>query len=524
MPRNVTQAGMPRAQLAPLPIPTPGRRGLNLQQQNAILSPEWAIEASNMIIDASGRVASRGGLTSVTATPAAGAIRSIFEQRTGTGTSTTIVAWDGGISSSVSAPGTDLVGTITSTASGRWYFVNFFDKAVGFQAGQKPIVRSSGTFSNIVESSGSAPTGGVGTAAYGRIWAMNADGHTLQYCALADETNWGTGDSGSIDLRKVWPLGMDTVTAITAFNGTLAIMGTRQIIFYGSTDPSVLGLDVTQLQVVDAIEGVGCLSQWTLAPIGGEKESSDLVFCSQIGVQSLQRLLINKSRPISQLSKYVRDAMIAMLQIEIPANVSGFYSPTNGFYALSLPGSGYTWVADMRHRFSDEAGDEVAPITRWPIAPLTMVEFFSRTVYMSNVVGKVATYGQGNDYGSNFQVQLRLPWMDFGQDVAARLKALKRIGSLFYVRSATNVTFTWYVNFSTTSTGTAVRSTPATTSAEWGIAQWAISEWSGGLLLAMLSADASGEGQYFSLTITATVDSNFAIQQSNLLAKILRLA
>ncbi len=524
MPRNVTQAGLPAGQLVPLPIATPGSLGLNLQQQNSVLDPRWSIEASNMIIDANGRVAARGGLTSVTATPAAGKIRSIFEQRTSTGVSTTIVAWDGGISSNVTAPSTDLVGTISSTASGRWYFVNFFDKAIGFQAGQKPIVRSTGTFSNIVESSGTAPTGGVGTAAFGRLWGMNADGHTLQFSALLDETNWGSGDSGSIDLRKVWPLGNDTVTAISAFNGTLAIFGTKQILFYGSTNATVLGLDVTQLKIVDAIEGVGCISQWTVASIGGEVEASDLMFCSSIGIQSLQRLLINQSRPITQLSKHVRDALIAMLTSEVTNNITGFYSASNGFYALSLPSSGYTWVADMRHRFQDEDGDEVAPMTRWLIAPTTMAEFFNRTVYMSNVTGTVATYGQGADYGVNFQVQLRLPWMDFGPDVASRLKALKRLGALFYVRSSVNVTFTWYVNFGATSTGTAVRTTQGSTNAEWGIGQWGISEWSGGVLLSILNVDGSGEGQYFSVAITATVDSNFAVQQANLLSKILRLA
>jgi hypothetical protein len=524
VPRNVTQAGMPSKQLLPLPIATPGSLGLNLQQQNSILNPSWAIEASNMVIDANGRAASRGGLTSVTTTPSAGKIRTIFEQRTGTGVSTTIVAWDGGISSSVSAPSTDLVGTISSTASGRWYFVNFMNKVIGFQAGQKPIVRTTGTFSNIVESSGSAPTGGVGTAAYGRVWAMNADGHTLQFSALADETNWGSGDSGSIDLQHVWPLGNDTVTAIQAWNGTLAIFGLKQILFYGSTDPTILGLDVTQLKVVDAIEGVGCISQWTIAPIGGEMESSDLMFCSLIGIQSLQRLLINQSRPITQLTKHVRDALIAMLSSETAANITAVYSPTNGFYALSLPVNGYTWVADMRHRFTDEDGDDVARMTRWPVAPTAMAELSNRTVYMSNVTGKVATYGPGNDYGSNFQVILTLPWMDLGQDYASRLKALKRIGGLFYVRTNTNVTFTWFVNFSTTSTGTAVRATAGATQAEWGIAQWGASEWSGGLLLSLLNADASGEGQYFSLSITAMADSNFAVQQINLLAKLLRLA
>ncbi len=524
MPRNVSQAGLPRPQLLPLPIAAPGQLGLNMQNQNAILPPTWSIESQNTVIDSLGRVSARLGRTTVTASPAAGQVRSIFEYRTSTGQSTQIVGFDGGIASSVATPNTtSLVGTVSSVASGRWYFVNYMDACVGFQAGQKPIVLTSptGTFSNIVESSGSAPQGGVGTAAYGRLWAMNADGHTLQWCALADYTDWASGDSGSIDLRHVWPLGMDQVTAITAFNGTLAIFGTRQIIFYGSTDPTVLGLDVTQLEVVDMIEGTGAIGQWTLANVG----ETDIVFCSAIGIQSLQRLLINRSRPTTNLTKNVRDAFIGMLAAENVNNVSGFYSPSNGFYALSMPVSGYTWIADQRHRYTDQDGDEVSRITRWNFSTTAGVEFFNRMVYLaSNTAGNVQTYSAGTDDGSTFQIILQLPWLDLGQDVAARLKALKRIGGLVFARNTANVTFTWYTDFDTSATESATQTVTGGTNAEWGTAQWAIDQWSGGLLLTLLNFNGSGTGQYFSLAITTSSDSNFAVQQINLLAKLLRIA
>ena len=526
MPNNVSRAGQPNGQLLPLPIPTPGAMGLNLQQQNAILPPIWSIESQNTIIDFAGRVAARLGRTTVSATAASGQIRTIFEYRTSTGASLPIVAYDGGISSNLSAPNTNsLVGTISSVASGRWYFSNFLDKAIGFQAGQKPIViqNQSGTFSNIVESSGSAPTGGIGTAAYGRVWGLAADGHTVQWCALADETDWGSGDSGSVDMRKVWPQGTDTVTAIFAWNGTLAIAGLRQIVFYGSTDPSVLGLDVTQMLVVDVIEGTGVLSQWTVAPVG----ETDVVFCSPIGIQSLQRLEINRSRPTTQLSKNVRDTLIGMLAAENPANITGVYSPTNGFYTLSLPVSQYTWVADQRHRFQDQDGDEISRMTRWNFAAFSAVEFVStRIYYLTSGVstGSVAKLAPGTDESNaTFSVILQLPWMDLGQDYSARLKALKRIGWLLFVRNSANITFKWYTDFNTSGQATS-RTVSGGTNAEWGIAQWDIDQWSGGLLLDLINIQATSTGQYFSLAIQTNTDSNFAVQQGNLLAKLLRLA
>lgn len=528
MPRNTSPASQPNPQLLPLPVSTPGALGLNLQAQNAVQSPQYAIEALNCVIDPYGRIAARLGRSTITSSAASGQIRSIFEYRTPTGTSLPIVGYDGGISSSLTSPsGSSLVGTIASVASGRWYFQNFLGNCIGFQAGQKPIVLTSpaGTFSNIVEASGSAPQGGVGTCAYGRVWGMNADGHTLQWCALGDYTNWASGDAGSIDLSKVWPQGMDQVTAVFAFAGTLVICGLKQILMYGCQNATVLGLDVTSLKIVDTVEGCGCISQWTVAQAGGEIEDSDVIFCSTIGIQSLQRLIqASGNHPIQNFTKTVRDAIVTMLTAETNSAVSGYYSQTNGHYALSLPVSGYTWVADQRHIYQDQDGDMVARITRWPFAPTAMVEFTNRLNYFASATaGKIQQYIAGTDDGVTFPVTLQLPWMDLGQDYASRLKALKRVGGLIYALNSTQVTYTWYVDFSNTgrsASGSVAGGTPA----QWGQSQWGIDQWGGGGVLTLLNVNASGTGQYFSLQISASSDSHFAIQQANLLAKILRLA
>lgn len=528
MPRNTSSKSQPQPQLLPLPVANPGSLGLSLRSQQAVQDPRYCIEALNCVIDQYGRVAARQGRTTVTSSAAAGQVRSIFEYRTATGASLPIVAFDGGISSSLTAPsGSSLVGTISSVANGRWYFQNFLGNCIGFQAGQKPIVLTSpaGTFSNIVEASGSAPQGGVGCAAYGRLWGMNADGHTLQWCALGDYTNWTAGDAGSIDLHKVWPQGMDQVTAVFAFAGCLVICGLKQILLYGCQNPTVLGLDVTSLKIVDTVEGCGCISQWTVATAGGEIEDSDVLFCSSIGIQSLQRLIqASGNHPIQNFTKTVRDQIVTMLASETSSAVSGYYSQTNGYYALSLPVSGYTWIADQRHIYQDEDGDQVARITRWPFAPTALVEFTNRNNYFASAtVGKIQQYVAGSDDNVSFPVTLQLPWMDLGQDYASRLKALKRVGGLIYALNSTSVTFTWFVDFAQTglsASGNVAGGTPA----QWGSSQWGIDQWGGGGVLTLLNVNASGTGQYFSLQISASSDSHFAIQQANLLAKILRLA
>lgn len=521
----VTAAGLPSHQIVPLPVTSPGSLGLNLQQQNQVLPGQWAIEALNCVIDFGGRMAARGSMGAASLANAAGSIKTIFEYRTATGSSLPIVAFDGGISSSVTNPsGSSLVGTISSVASGYWKFWNFNGKCIGFQPGQKPIVmqNQSGTFSNIVESAGTAPTGGIGCAAFGRVWGIDADGQTLKFSGLLDETLWNGGDSGSINLAKVWTNGTDQATTVVAFNGCIVVFGTRHILFYGSSSPSPIGLDVTTIQLVDTIEGTGCISQLTAAPVG----ETDMIFVSPIGIQSIQRLLIQKSRPTTLLSKYCRDAIIQQLLAETPANVTGFYSPTNGFYALILPTSGYVWVADMRHIYTDQDGDTVSRMTRWNTTTLCGVEFYNRTTYFTASWNnkQVAQYtASGGDNGSGIQVAFQTPFLDFGPDVAARYKALKRVGALVSVGATIPINYTWYADFNPTGSSASVNSR-AQGIAEWGTAQWGIDDWSGGGVSQLLNSMANGTAQYFSMRLTASVTTTFAIQQINMLVKLLRLA
>ena len=213
-------------QLGHIDLVSPGTAGLNLQQRGSILPPIWATLAQNCIIDDSGRLAARNGYSVTTTTPISGTpnVKTLFEYIQGDGTVEPIVAWDGGIANDLTDPsGNDISGAVTDT-NGHWWFQNFNEKVIGFQDGQKPIVRpSASNFATVVESSGTAPTieDNVGLCAYGRAWGLDSDGQTIKYSGLLHETDWGRAGAGSIDMSNVWTGGMDKVTAIAAFNGSL---------------------------------------------------------------------------------------------------------------------------------------------------------------------------------------------------------------------------------------------------------------------------------------------------------------
>lgn len=513
----------PANQLQPIDLVSPGFRGLNFVQSGSLLSPAYATEALNAVLDANGRLAARKGTTSLTTTALSEPVESLFLYRKSDGNTETIVAWDGGISNSVVTPAaSDISGSVVDT-NGTWWFQNFNSKVIGFQSGLTPIVyNGTGTFAEIIESSGTAPTGGVGLAAFGRVWGLDSDGQTIKYSALLDETAWSGEDSGIIDMRNVWVDGTDVVTAIRAFNGALVVFGKRHIVFWVDGQGSELGVDPTQLYVSDVITGAGCVSQWTIQPVG----ETDLLFLSRNGVQSIQRLINERSSPIATLSKYVRDELLLQLQAETVNNLRSAYAPLEGFYLLSFPASGETWVFDQRRRYQDEDGDELSIVTHWDIAPTAiMVRDDNSLIMSSRLEGEVSRYIGDDDDGQSIPFKYQSPWLDLGEELANRLKILKRLGAILFVRNETTITFKWNVDFDD-GFNFIQRTVRGDAAAEWGNAEWGAAEWSGGLALRILKVPArkGGRGQYFRIGIEAVVNGTFAMQQAELFTKIGRLA
>jgi len=509
-------------QLLPIDAVTPGRLGLNLQQKGAILDPSWAITANNCVLDDSRRLAARKGYsvtttTDITSTPD---VEAIYEYLLGDGTVEPIVSWNGGIGNSLSDPeGNDVSGSVTDT-DGRWWFQNFNNKLLGFQHGQKPIVYTGSTFATVTESSGTAPTShnGIGLSAYGRVWGLDSDGQTVKYSGLLDEADWGSASAGQIDMSNIWTEGMDEVTAIGAFNGSLLVFGNNHIVIWEDNIGSQLGLNPTQIVVVDVIGGTGCSSQHTLQLIG----ETDLLFLSRNGLQSLGRVIQEKSNPINNVSKYVRDDLLADVENEDTQNLRTMFSPEEGYYVLSIPSGKKSYVFDVRNRFQDEEGDVIFPCTIWDLYP-TALEVRQDGAILLGAAGQVWTYGADSDDGSLIRYKYSSPWMDLGEELSNRLKMLKRIGAILFVRNNAGVEFKWSTDFQENDKSISkVIVDPA--ASEWSIAEWGLGEWSGGLFLQIFKVPARDTGQYYRVKIETSVTGQFALQQLELFTKIGRIA
>lgn len=509
------------AQLQRIPLNTPGFRGLNTQQASGLLGPEWATVLQNAVIDDNGRVAARKGWDSLTSTPAAASFVQGIEHLKANGNVEIILSTATALYQTSSGSSFSAVTGTASFTDGNWQFLNFNDELYGVQAGKAPIryTTAGGSFAHLVD--GNAPTGGVGLAAFGRLWIVASDGVTIRYSALLDGTDWTSADSGQISVAAIWP-GTDHVVALAAFNGSLVVFGKDNILFWTDGQGSVLGVDPTQLFVGDTLSGIGCYARDTVQNVAG-----DLWFMSRVGLQSLGRLINERSNPINNLSLNVQDSLKAAVQGSTAADIRSLYSPEKRLYLLSLNGSsesGITYAFDTRALMEDGAARCVGTWTG--LAPLVMIRRQDGSIWMSRYgnTGEIGAY-QGNlDDTAQYVFDYESGWIDITQ--AGYTIIPKKIDGVFYMDNTASLTFKWAFdfedNFYTASQSVGFEGGAA---GEWGLGEWGLSEFGGGIALDTSKVAGKGTGQYIKLGLTVPINNvQFAVQNLNMYAKIGRLA
>lgn len=343
-------------------------RGINRRDAGQLLDPSWLVQGQDVWIHPSGALSMRPAVVNASTTNATSGTNNkvcrIFNAR-----NATLEA-----QYASTATGIYLIADLqtdknagTTPSAGFWKFLNFGGAAYAFQAGQvaKKCATIGSTWADFSASSGTVPTGDAFHAAFGRVWGVNSDGKTIKYCALLDITDWGGSDTGSIDMTDIW--GSDEfVTAIASVGSTLVVFGRNHIVLWEDASGSRLGIDPTQMAVVDIIRGTGCICRDTVVEIG----EGDLWYLSKNGVQSLQRTIASKNNPISSISKYIHDALrqaAILTNAAAASTASATFDSERGLYVLQFTsGAGYgIWAFHTHFMYQDDEGDLVAPATYW---------------------------------------------------------------------------------------------------------------------------------------------------------------
>jgi hypothetical protein len=463
------------------PLADLGLNGLNTQSNPATLDHTWLTKAENVVLRESGRITFRKGLKQKVAPNGSAAAIVTMTEHNDQGTNKIFASYGTSIytvdfttpAGAFPSSGADVKHTVGST-TGDWQFVNFNNRLHCFHAGVIPQRYDGSLGSGVKWTAHATDPASIGTlfdpscgmGYYGRIWVggVNEAKDVVYYSNLLDGDDWTGGDTGLIDLAKVW--GTDEVVAIAPYFGKLIIFGKNNIVVYNS--PMVVG----SLAVDEVISGVGLVSRDTVQAIG-----DDLVFLSNTGLRSLARTTEKDKLPLTDLSVNIKDRLIR--NIGQSTNVKSAYVENEGIYIMSFVDKNINYVFDFKHITPNQA----PRVTTWTFdndrEPASMIytELYSGLL-VGQKDGSIAGYekyydtdlaGASTYTDFSYTWSMETVWVNLGESVAASL--LKRLFMVLEGGSGATMGLKWYKDYSVTpSTITSVVLNPITTGTTslWG--------------------------------------------------------
>jgi len=524
-------------------IAAPGFFGLNVQDSSVQLSSGFALEANNCVIDKYGRIGARQGWTPVNSTrlPSQANFKAIYEVFKDDG-NVVLSAADNKIYVGTSTLTELLVRNSDNTANLSYTISddNWQISGMPYDTGATPsghaILAQAGQPTLVYHKLGAAAhthTGAYGLqrlgdiasnlpgnytvndftpnivmTAYGRVWVADIanDRQTVYFSDLLDPTEWKTGTSGYLNISEVVP-NNDPIVALADHNGFLIIFCEKHIVIYKNpVDPSSLTLE-------DTITGIGCIARDSVASIG-----TDLMFLSATGVQSLQRVVQEKSLPFRDVSKNVRDDLLSNVNSEVLKYIKAVYYPTDAFYLLSLPSTGFTYCFDTRGALENGA----ARTTIWKqIRPTAFCVTQDRQLYIGKP-GYIGKYNGYEDNGAKYRMSYFTNYFNFDSD--AQLKILKKINVTAIGGSNQPIAVKWGYDYTRNyfSRGITLDRVEVF---EYGAAEYNVATYTNGIALDIARIPASGSGTVVQLGFESDIDGtplsiqkiDFALKQGKTL-------
>jgi hypothetical protein len=524
-------------------IAAPGFYGLNLQESSITLASGFALKAQNCIIDKYGRIgARRGWVAQNEASTDLGAnnIEAMIDVVDG-GANTLISAGNNKLFvgrtslTTKTVRNADNSGDATYTISdNNWQMVampygdvnDFQPHAYLVQAGQPMLVwhelpvsggaiedHDSGTFGfQRVSDYATLPANhdaasfapNCALSAFGRIWVGDivGDNQTVYFSDLLRGTNFVTGSAGYLNIQEVFPNG-DNIVALAAHNGFLIIFGRNNIAIYSNP------IDTGSLTLQDVIYNVGCLARDSVQNTG-----NDIMFLSDGGVRSLSRIIQEKSLPMNDLSKNVRDDLMANVFSETDfGKIKSVYYDRDAIYLLSLPTSKFVYCFDTRAKLQDGS----ARVTIWDsLEPRSFCVTQSKELLIGQT-GYIGKYFGHSDNGNNYRLQYYTNYFDF--DASTKLKILKKIGWVLVGGTNQSVSVKWGFDYSEGYQATTYTLDTATVY-EYNIGEYNIAEYTSGIVLDRFSVNAGGQGTVMQLGLEADINGNpMSIQKIDVAVK-----
>jgi hypothetical protein len=425
-------------QLLSSSIAAPGFFGLNTQESSVTLSSGFALQADNCVIDSGGRLGARKGYTYQTASGGTGSNIEGIHDFVGHAGHIDYVSW--GNNNLYKGIGTLTPLTLPSgyTITGNeWSAASLNNNVYLVQEGHAPLkISSTLTVAEHNQGGGSnhsLPDVSWITTAFGRLFAAGETGdhHTLHVSDHAGDFSNSSSTGAVIDFNEIWTNGGDELISAHGFNGRLVVFSKRCIVILDDGNSTDLLFDTASgsLRVVEILENVGCVSSKSIQIVG-----DDIYFLSNTGLRSLNRVIQEKSNPLSDLSVNVRDELVDIVTTTTHEEITSVYSASNAFYLLIFPTTKLVYCFDTRGRLENGG----LRVTKWIDVPyLSSMSAFNGDLYvgLEDGIGKYTGY---QDNGSDYYMAYKTNYFDFDQPTTNKI--LKTVGVTLIGGSGQNFT------------------------------------------------------------------------------------
>ena len=490
----------------------PAFKGINTEDSPIAQDTSFAEIADNAIIDRRGRLAARKGnsvLTTNKTVLGTDYLHNIHQFYDNAGNEVIFSTGNNKIMTGTTTLVDATPGSYTISAND-WKIFNFNDHAYFFQRGYEPLVYSNslGAVTKMSSVSGASVAAAQycheAIGAYGRVWCVGnaTDDNTIYWSDLLKGHDFTGGSSGSIDVSKAWPDGFDKIVAIAAHNGLLVIFGEHSIITYaGAESPATMVLQ-------DTIPNVGCISRKTVQNIG-----TDLLFLSDDGLRSLGRAIQEKSLPLLDISRNVKQELIAYI-LASTSPITSVYSPENYFYLLSFSDLNVTFCFDLRGVLENNS----YRVTRWPSVNFKSYHRLKNGDLYIGTISGVGKYFGYYDNNETYRFRYTSPGLTFGDP--SRIKILKKVRPTIIGGNNANIILKWAYDFKT-ATNSRVFTVSDLIPGFYGESEFNIAQFSEGEIVNRRSFNTTGYGTVVTVGIETDINGyGMSIQEMNVLALV----
>ena len=502
-------------QLQNITVAAPGFAGINTQDSPIGIDPSFASIADNCVIDQLGRIGARKGREAVSTNGAAvlgssRGIEAVFEYVKRDNTKIVFSAGNNKIFTGTTTLAEVTLPVSYTITANNWKIVSFNNDVYFYQSGHVPLrsVAGSTTLVTVTNGGHPSPSGNEILAAYGRLWTADVvnNNYTVYWSDLLNGNHWQGGSSGSLDVTLVWPTGFDEITSLAAHNGFLIIFGKKSILVYsGASSPASMTL-------TDTIEGIGCIARDSVQHTG-----TDILFLSETGVRSFGRTVQEKSMPMRDISKNVRNDLLSLVPLQVNP-IKSLYSSDEAFYLLTLPDSNTVYCFDMRTPLPD--GSQRA--TTWSsMKPLSLTVLDDGKIYIGISSG-IVEYKNYLDGTEKYELRYFSNPLDFQN--TSNLKFLKKFNLTIIGGQNTPTTLNWGYDYTQSYTKQAFIF-GSSNIGEYGISEYnTTAEYTSSILINTPKVNTSGSGEVVTIGLEAEINgAQFSIQRIDIHALLGRL-